>query len=206
MLHAKRLTRVVLTLLLLLPVAARAQDFGVMESAETINQGNFKLRVNPLLFFGKGGGDNRAGIAALVGYGFTPHMDVEGGVSLGDGVQIFGANAEFNVVSNRSMNFSIIPGVHVRRGDQELASTGIDLVLLASRHATKRLDIYGALDMAFEQVTDDRMQDANYNTFHVVPGLEYKLHQDLELLVEVGLGLNDSSSHYLSGGIAYYFR
>lgn len=196
----------ILSLVLALPPVAHAQDFGVMESAETVNQGNFKLRINPLLFFGKNGGDNDASIAAVVGYGFTRHFDLEGGVALGDGVQIFGATAEFNVVSDKSVNFSIIPGVHVRRGDQVLHTTGLDLVLLASKHATRRLDLYGGLDMAFETVNDDRFSDADYNTFHLVPGIEYKVQRDLELLVEVGIALNDSSRHYLSGGIAYYFR
>ena len=35
--------------LILIPAAAHAQDFGIMESAETINQGNFKIRANPML-------------------------------------------------------------------------------------------------------------------------------------------------------------
>jgi hypothetical protein len=139
--------------------------------------------------------------------GFTRRFDLEGGFSVADGIRIFGATAEFNVAADRRMNFSIIPGFHVRRGDRTLHTTGFDLILLASRHATPRLDIYGALDMAFEDPDDDRFgDDADYKTFHLVPGLEYKLHQDVELLVEVGLGLNDSARHYLSGGLAFYFR
>ena len=35
----------------LAPAAAGAQDFGVAESAETINTGNFKLSVNPMFVF-----------------------------------------------------------------------------------------------------------------------------------------------------------
>lgn len=38
--------------LLLLPTLAHAQDFGVMESAETIDKGNFKLKVNPMFILG----------------------------------------------------------------------------------------------------------------------------------------------------------
>jgi len=38
----------VVTALLALAPAAHAQDFGVLESAETINQGNFKFGVFPL--------------------------------------------------------------------------------------------------------------------------------------------------------------
>ena len=39
----------------LLPAALHAQDFGVMESAETIDRGNFKFKVNPVVVFGRNG-------------------------------------------------------------------------------------------------------------------------------------------------------
>jgi hypothetical protein len=195
-----------LSFVLVVSPLAHAQDFGVMESAETVNQGNFKFRINPLLFFGKHGGDDEVGVAALVGYGFTRRFDLEGGFSFADGVRIFGGTAEFNVARDQSVNFSIIPGFRVRRGDRTLHSAAVDLLLLGSHRLTPRLDVYGGFDMAFESVDDDFGDDADYNTFHLVPGLEYKLHQDLELLVEVGLGLNDSARHYLSGGLAFYFR
>lgn len=197
----------VLSLLLAVSPVAYAQDFGVMESAETVNKGNFKFRVNPLIQFGRHGGDSDASVAALLGYGFGRRFDLEGGVSIGDGVRIFGATAEFNLARNRKVNFSVIPGVHVRRGDRAIHTTGIDLIALASRRVTDRLDIYGALDMAFESADEDRFgPNADFNTFHIVPGLEYKLHQDFELLVEFGIALNDEARHYLAGGLAIYFR
>jgi hypothetical protein len=198
--------RLLLILTLLTPIAAHAQDFGVMESAETINRGNFKLRVNPLLFFGKHGGDSDGAVAALVGYGFTPRFDLEGGVALGDDLTIFGATAEFNVARDRPFNFSIIPGLHFRRGDRTLESTGFDLIFLGSVHPTSRLDVYGALDFAFESVTDDRVGNADYKTIHLVPGLEYKLQENVDVLAEFGIGLNDPARHYVTGGLAFYFR
>lgn len=39
-----------------------------------------------------------------------------------------------------------------------------------------------------------------------VPGIEHKLGKDLDLLAELGLGLNDDSPNYLSFGLAYYLR
>lgn len=190
-----------LPLLTLLSAPAYAQDFGVMESAETVNQGNFKLRVNPLVFFGKNGGDDEVGVAGVVGYGFGRRFDLEGGIAIGDGIRIFGATAEFNVARSEDLSFSVIPGFHVRRGDATLHTTGIDLLFLASTRVTPKLDFYGGLDLSFE-----RSDVFDYETVHLVPGLEYKLHRDVELLVEFGLGLNDDSFHYLSGGLAFYFR
>ena len=63
-----------------------------MESAETINQGNFKLRANPMFLFGKGA-DSDVGVAAMLGYGFTPRFDLEGGVAIYDGVTFFGSGS-----------------------------------------------------------------------------------------------------------------
>ena len=36
-----------------------------MESAETINQGNFKIRANPMFLVGRNGGDDDTGILKL---------------------------------------------------------------------------------------------------------------------------------------------
>jgi hypothetical protein len=54
---------------------AAAQDFGLMNSAETINRGNFKLTANPILVFGKGNADNEVGVAVAGGYGFGDRFD-----------------------------------------------------------------------------------------------------------------------------------
>jgi hypothetical protein len=196
----------VLSIVLLLPAVSFAQDFGVMESAETIDRGNFKFRVNPMLFFGNDVPDEQQGVAFMGGYGFTDKFDVEGGAALYDGAHIFGGNAEFWVMKRQPFDLSIIPGLHITRGDRTLDSTGIDLTILASKHMTPRLDIYGGLDFAFESVTDDRVVDANYKTVHLVPGIEYKLHRDVDLLAEVGIGLNDPAATYFSAGVAFYVR
>lgn len=184
------------------PGLARAQDFGVMESAETINRGNFKIRVNPMLIFGRGGGDETFGVGALVGYGFTDKFDLEGGVALYDGVTFFGGSAEFWIVKAHPIDFSVIVGLHARRGDRTADATGVDLTFLVSGHATPRLELYGALDFAFEKFDDN----GRFKTIHLVPGIEYKLGEDLDLLAEVGIALNDNARHYISGGIAYYIR
>jgi hypothetical protein len=39
-----------------------------------------------------------------------------------------------------------------------------------------------------------------------VPGIEYAISQDIDLVAEVGIGLNDDARHYISGGIAFYLR
>jgi len=188
--------------LILIPAAARAQDFGIMESAETINQGNFKIRANPMFLLGRNGGDDDTGLAVLAGYGFTPKFDLEGGLALYDGVTFFGANAEYWLVKRAPLDVSVAGGVHRRRGDATTAYNGIDLTFLVSGRPTPRLDIYGGLDLAFEGIG----VPGEFKTAHLVPGLEYKLNDTIDLVAEAGLALNDNSRHYVSGGIAIYFR
>jgi hypothetical protein len=191
--------------LLIAPAVAGAQDFGVAESAETIDRGTFKVKANPMLLFGGDNLDNDVGINLMAGYGFTDEFDVEGGVAFYDGVTFFGANAEYWAVKNRAVDFSVGGGLHFGRGDAALDTTGVDLTFLGSGHTTPNLEIYGALDFAFEFFDDD-VGDDGFTTVHIVPGIEYRLSDDLDFVAEIGIGVTDESSNYVTGGLAYYFR
>src|SRR5262245_8412910 len=105
----RRLVLSALPVMLVLAAAgtAAAQDFGILESAETINQGNFKIRANPMVLFGKNGGDDDFGVVGVLGYGFTPRFDLEGGVAIYDGVTFFGANAEYWLVKENPIDVSV---------------------------------------------------------------------------------------------------
>jgi len=199
-----RLGRYLLVVCVLLwPALAQAQDFGVMESAETIDRGNFKLKVNPILILGDD--DNQAGVGFAGGYGFTDRFDFEAKLALYDGVTLFGVDGEFWLVKDpRRVNLSALAGFHVTKsdfGDQ----TGVDVTVNASHAVTGKLDIYAALDMAFNQYRVD-FPDNRYTQVHVVPGIEYKIHRDVDVLAEFGIALNDRGNNYISGGIAYYVR
>jgi hypothetical protein len=187
------------------PAFAGAQDFGVVESAETIDKGNFKLRANPILVFGDNNAEDEPGIGGAVGYGFTDRMDAEFKVAFYDAITFIGGDAEFWLVRQpRAFNLSVSAGFHYGNSDF-VDHTGVDATILASQAVTPRLDIYGALDMAFNRFKDP-VPDRTYRQVHLVPGVEYKLRSDIDLVGEVGFALNDDSSHYVSGGIAYYIR
>jgi hypothetical protein len=189
-------------LFLALPAAAHAQDFGVTESAETIDRGNFKVKINPILVFGRDGADNEPGVAGSIGYGFTSRFDAEFVAAVYDGMAAFGGTAEFWLVRDPAVNVSAIGGLHFHRGDNTSDITGLDLPLLASRHLTPRVELYGALDVAFESFDDN----GSFRTVHLVPGLEVRLNPDVDFLVEVGIAVNDNANHYISGGLAFYLR
>lgn len=189
--------------MVLIPALAQAQDFGVMESAETIDKGNFKLKANPILIFGDG--DTEPGVAVAAGYGFTRSVDAEVKLALYDGLTIIGGDVEFWLVKRpHPVNVSVVAGFHFANadfGDQ----TGVDVAVIGSHAVTGKLDFYAALDVAFNRYKD-AFPDRSYTQVHLVPGLEYKVHPDLDLLAEIGIAVNDNGNHYISGGIAYYLR
>ena len=195
------------TLLLVLtlvavPVLGYAQDDGVLNSAETINRGNFKLAAFPMLIFGEGNRDNTFGIGLRGGYGFTDNFDVEGKVTFYDDVTFIGADAEAWLVRG-PIDFSVGGGFHFAQADASPDFKGLDLTALFSGHVAPRLELYGALDTAFNWYNNS---GGDFKTIHIVPGIEYAISDNLDLLVEVGLGVNDSASHYLAGGLAFYIR
>ena len=59
--------------------------------------------------------------------------------------------------------------------------------------------------MNFNKYTAD-FPNNSYNQILLVPGIEYKLHRDLDFVAEFGIGLNDNANNYLAGGLAYYIR
>ena len=185
-----------------LPISAAAQDFGVMNSAETINKGNFKLMANPIVVFGKGNADNDLGIGLVAGYGFTDRFDVEAKVALFDGIAFFGADAEYWVVKGQPVDVSVIGGFHLGR-TEGFDTTGLGFTLLASGRIAERLELYGALDLSRNSARDF---DFTFTTAHLVPGIEYRVNPRIDFVSELGLALNDNSSHYFSVGIAYYVR
>jgi hypothetical protein len=190
-------------LALAVPAAAAAQDFGVMNSAETINRGNFKLLGNPIILLEDDRNDDAdLGLGLSGGYGFTENFDVEGKLAFFDGVTFIGADAEYWLVKNEPVDVSVSGGFHLGRSEG-FDTSGLDFTFLASGHVRPRLELYAALDVATNNVDDS---DFDYTTLHFVPGIEVELGPDLDFVAELGLALNDDSSHYVSMGLAFYFR
>lgn len=173
-----------------------------MNSAETINKGNYKLMANPMVVFGKGSADNKIGVALVGGYGFGDRFDVEAKAAFFDGVTFLGADAEYWLAKGKPVNFSVIGGFHLGLNDGT-DSKGLDLTGLASGQIADRLELYGGLD--FSRISYNN-SNFSYSTLHLVPGIEYRINSKTDFVSEVGIALNDDSSHYFSIGIAYYVR
>ncbi|MBU4308128.1 MAG: hypothetical protein KKB32_09920 [Acidobacteria bacterium] len=173
----------------------------LMNSAETINQGNLKLGIFPTILFGKNGGDSVWGVAGRFGYGLTKSLDIEAKAAFFKGLKYFGVDVEYWFVKGENFNVSAALGGHVTDYKGAGDSKGIDAALLASTRPTNNLEIYGGLMLAFDSIKNGY----NYTLAHIVPGIEYRISDDLDFLAEVGIALNDNSRSYASVGLAYYF-
>lgn len=179
-----------------------AQDV-LMNSAETINQGNFKLALFPTVLFGRNGGDSVWGLAGRFGYGLTPRVDIEAKGASFKGLNYFGADIEYWLVQGKNANVSVALGGHLTNWKEGPNSSGIDTSLLFSTRPAEHLEIYGGLKLAFDSFKNS---DLNLTLAHLVPGIEYRLSADLDLLAEFGLALTDDSRSYVSVGLALYIR
>lgn len=182
--------------------SAQAQNV-LMNSAETINKGNFKIAAFPTLLFGEDGADNEFGVAGRFGYGFTDNFDIEGKVAFFEGLKLYGIDAELWLLKNRPLDLSVALGAH--KTDLDFVdSSAIDASLVASGHVSDNLELYGGLNLSFESLDD--VPDSDFTRAYVVPGIEYKIHDDLDFVAEFGIGLNDDSPNYASAGLAFYIR
>jgi hypothetical protein len=179
-----------------------AQDV-LMNSAETINKGNIKLALFPMVLFGKNGSDSVWGVAGRAGYGLTSSFDVEAKAAIFKGLKYFGVDAEYWLVHGRNANVSVALGAHLTDSQEGADSSGIDTSLLFSTRPTSHLELYGGLKLAFDSVKNS---DQNFTLAHLVPGLEYSINSNLDLLAEFGIALNDNSRSYASVGLALYLR
>jgi len=179
-----------------------AQDV-LMNSAETINQGNIKLALFPTMLLGKNGGDSVWGVAGRAGYGLTPSFDTEAKAATFKGLNYFGIEAEYWLVHGGNANVSVALGAHLTDSKAGADSSGIDTSLLFSTRPAKRLELYGGLKLAFDSIKNS---DEKFTLAHLVPGLEYSLGPDLDFLAEFGIALNDNSRSYVSVGLALYLR
>jgi hypothetical protein len=193
---------IILAAALLLAAAAQVSAQSViMNSAETINQGNIKLAIFPTVLFGRNGSGSVWGVAGRFGYGLTPTLDIEAKAAYFKDNNYYGADIEFWFLKGHNFNGSAALGGHLTNIKGGGDSTGIDATLLFSTTPAKNLEIYGGLMLAFESVKNS---DISYTRAHLVPGIEYRLNDELDFLAELGLSLNDKANSYASVGLAFY--
>ncbi len=191
---------------------AAAQYIGVLQSAETMDRGVFKLMAAPIMVFGKDGADDEFGAGIRGGYAFTEHFDAEAKLGFFENGTFVGADGEYWIFrgadKNSALDFSLTGGLHWMLGsDNSPDAMGFEIAPQLSGHVSENLELCGALDASFESIQDaPRGVDDSFTRLHLVPGIEYRLSETLDLVAEFGIGINDNSFHYAGAGIAYYIR
>jgi hypothetical protein len=184
-------------------VSVRAQNF-LNSSAETIRPGNFRINAFPTEMFGRNGGPDRFGGALRVGYGFDDSLGVEGKAAFFEGVRLLGADAEYRLMRGTT-DVSVRAGGHQAVLTNAPDSTAIDLAAKVGHRFTRRLALYGGTSFSYEFLRGlPEGADSDFARLHLVPGVQYELTDRLAILVEAGVGLNDNSPHYVSGGFAVH--
>lgn len=200
------------SLFLCIGLPAAAQYIGVLQSAETMDEGVYKLMAAPIVVIGKNGADDEFGVAARGGYGFTDRFDIEAKLGFFENITYIGADGELWILKNAQPNaglaFSVTGGIHRMLGSNGNFDTmGFDVTPQFSGHVTENLELCGALDASFESIKDaPPAVDDTFTTLHFVPGIEYRLSDTVDFLGEVGIGLNDDSFTYVGAGLAFYLR
>ena len=191
---------------------AAAQYIGILQSAETMNRGTFKLMAAPIMVFGKDGADDELGVAVRGGYAFTEQFDLEAKLGFFENGTYLGVDGEYWIFrgseKNSGLDFSLTGGLHwMLGGDNSFDTMGFEVMPQLSGHVTDNLELYGALNASFESIKDaPHGVDNSFTRLHLVPGIEYRLSDTLDFAAEIGIGINDNSSNYVGAGLSYYFR
>jgi len=193
--------------------AAGAADFAMMETAERINQGTFKLSGFPVVI-DRADADAERGFAVGLGYGLRYGMDVEGHVARYEEGTFTGADLEWNAWRRGPMALSIGSGLHGADLDGGGTLLGTGGTAIFSYSPLSRLTLSAALDAAYDDVNNrdnapagSRFPtDGQYERYYAVQGVGYRLTRNVELMGEAGFGLNGESDDYVSGGMSWYFR
>lgn len=194
---------------------AWAADFGVMETAESIEPRAFKLEGFPMLS-DRPSGNEEGGFAVGLGYGLPFGLDIEGQVARDDVATYYGSDVEWNAWTFNRMKVSLGSGVHTIDIDRGGTASGADATAIFTWTPVRRLDLNAALDASYEDVNAGSTfepdlpgrwrSDNQYETYYFAPGIEYSLLRDLDLVAEVGIGLNGASDDYAGAGLSWYLR
>jgi len=185
---------------LTLAVPARAQNFQ-NGSADTILYGNLRLIASPVQLFGTNGGPDRTGGAFRLGYGVTDSFDVEAKTAFFSGFSLVGGDGRYQFLSGET-SVAVTLGGHQAIIENAQDSTALDIAAQVSRRLRPRLKVYAGPAFSYESIHG--VPDSGFSRWYVVPGFRWGFHERFDLLVEGGVGLNQESPSYVTGGVAVF--
>ncbi len=183
-------------------VPAHAQSF-LQGSPDTIWYGNVRIEGAPAQMFGREGAPDRTGAAFRLGYGLTDDLDLEAKSGFFDGVTLLGGDGHLRFYRHRDTLATFTLGAHHALVRDALDSTALDLGASVGQRLSSRLQVYAGAAYSLERVNGaPEGMDRTFSRWYAVPGVRVGVANRLDLLVEGGVGLNDSSPHYITAGLA----
>lgn len=189
--------------------AAGAVDFGVMETADPIVPGHWKAIAYPLVKRAYPSQEQRTGVNVGVGRGLTPWLDAELQVASYDDESLLGGDLEFILRDGDHLDLSVAGELHFGNTDfGELY--GYRGTAIASYTLPRTwLTLNGALDFGIDHYDFNRSGEQKFGTrseeVHVVPGLQYRVSERVDVIGEVGVGFTRDARDYAALGFSIYF-
>jgi hypothetical protein len=193
-----------MALVLLVPAAAHANDFGVLHTAIPVEKSVWRLQGGGVISLEDEG---REALVLGAATGLAPKFDFEAKLSIsGDDMAIGGGVGYLITQQNVPVDLNVGAGFHYVNHDTA-DITAFDVNVIGSKAINPKFSLYGAFSISFgSQDIADSSDDDSFTRAHLIPGMEYKLNDKVNVVVELGIALNDSATNYLGGSIQYYIR
>lgn len=190
---------------------ASATEFGVMETATLVKPGHIKFEAYPLWAQPLPTQEERSGTAVGFGYGISEWVDAELQFATYDDATFVGGDLEHMYYEGDAFAASIGAGVHGGSTDfGEQRGADLTHVLTYSVNNGTPLWLNLGLDLAYDKLDRTRGAvtrglDEEWWSAHLVPGLQYRLNRAVDLIGEIGVGLNGDARRYAAAGLSIYF-
>lgn len=195
---------------LLFSTTVAAVDFGVMETADPIARQHWKFIAYPLVMASYPSQEQRSGVNVGIGYGLHERWDVELQYASYDDEVLVGTDLEF--IAHNGANFDASFSADLIYGDSDFGDLwgyGATAIASYTRPGTW-LTFTGALDTSIDHFDFNRSGTEYFGTrsegVHVVPGVQYRISESIDVIGEIGLGLTGDARDYAALGVSYYFR
>ena len=202
-------------------------QMGVLAPATTLGHGRSSATAASLVYVGRPnlhgaprtveGIDDPAVLLVRFGRGMTDAVDVQARAVVAEDVVEGGAGVKARLAIMGPLSVAVTGGAHAELFHTDFAPewfrvVGADATLVASTKLRRTLELYGALDLAFESADVDLQRDGTRMHFGsvtratVVPGADFALRDHLHVFAEIGAALNDHSFGYIAMGARYSWR
>ncbi|RMH87223.1 MAG: hypothetical protein D6681_15595 [Calditrichaeota bacterium] len=181
-----KLLKIGLISVMLMGATAQGQIF---QTAEALNRGDFSVGFSPVFFSHRGAEDFSLYVHGALGV--DRRLEVDAKLGVGDPATYFGMALK-GQLTRTAPHVSISGGFHV------FDDFGLDGTANLTFPVNPYVDLYTGLDMDMVFATE------TFTPFWLLIGTEIAYRRQVNLLLEVELGLNDEAANIITVGAKFY--